>query len=757
MARPAEHPWPSSRLSDGAGEAATPHRAGGQVLVVALLAIVLLTGMVIFVLNVGDQLNHRLALQNAADAAALGAGTHMAKAMNVVAVDNVGMARMLAAVIALDCQPEHIATSTVQADALHQSMIAQSARGAGPAGPLQAPTRTSLQTIRDELQVESLALHAAGLALAGLDVTQYTHYVVPGQGGDTPHGSFWRTARDLGRLSDATVSSVSVGTQKNAYDYGWASQASRSFAIPILPAFPAFKAQWQDWHRKPAQRQSLLVNGWLPENDFAPKGRPTLAVVEPYTPAEVETLVKRSGPFAKLFRWRDYLSLGGQLQTSMGYIFSGGGGFGWSPGQDQYQWTGGQIVNYRTYGPLGWMRNRIGNFWRNRLRYAVAHYRPNPNSTGVDTIEHDLESTKLRYMFDPDLMGSGDTKLEPYHYPEWDTDYTHCQSRAAGGEEPELTAHFRLLIVGPYAANDARVAQIATDPKYGNFQQPLLLLEGGWQDRQGQPKNVTITMLVHVVLAGAPSTLPASLDIRVPLSLTHPWQKIESHIWHVEFRSDEFRQKLEQGKDTLVWPRIHRQLLAYDPNLPAQPPLDYSMEYEDPPNITIRDVFAGADFGHDEPIRNPANFAAQDIPYLPVPYLLDRSAGDYELNVATPELADHDAGVRREQFSFLGVARRSTKPRMWAARFGTDAPEAQMTAIAQVQLFNTTSWDLWTQRWRAQLVPVTGLEDWITRLQQRAGGDAAATSLTEDDLDSAADYLQRVSNMDDPADTLIRH
>jgi hypothetical protein len=43
------------------------------------------------------------------------------------------------------------------------------------------------------------------------------------------------------------------------------------------------------------------------------------------------------------------------------------------------------------------------------------------------------------------------------------------------------------------------------------------------------------------------------------------------------------------------------------------------------------------------------------------------------------------------------------------------------------------------------------------RLKQRSSGDAAAGSLFEDDLDAAADYLQRVSNMDDPADTVIHH
>ena len=46
------------------------HDRGGQILVVALLGIVLLAGMVFYVINVGDQVNRRVAMQNAADATA---------------------------------------------------------------------------------------------------------------------------------------------------------------------------------------------------------------------------------------------------------------------------------------------------------------------------------------------------------------------------------------------------------------------------------------------------------------------------------------------------------------------------------------------------------------------------------------------------------------------------------------------------------------------------------------------------------------
>jgi hypothetical protein len=721
----------------------------------ALLAVVLLTAMVIFVLNVGTQLNHRVACQNAADAAAMAVGTHMAKAMNTVAVDNMGIARMISAALVLDCQPEHIATSIVQADAFHQAMVAQLARGVGPGGTLQGATRTAIQNIRDELAQESLELHAASLAVAAINVPQYTQYVVDGASGPPPHGAFWRAARDLGRLSDATVSSAAAAAQKNAYDYGWASQAERAFAIPVLPAFPAIKGQWPDWHLDPAHGQSLLVSGWLPENPFAPMARPTLETPEPYTPDQVEALVRRSGPYAKLLRWR-VTDLGAVTGAAAGpgpSVYDAGG---WYPPWFSFPFAPHELTGYHVYGPYGWLRQQVFNFWYGKLKYAFpVQYSPNGRR---QRIVQRLESVKLSYLFDPTLAGTGDTQLQPYHVPDFDTTFAHARPRAEdAGQACELTAHFRLVVYSPYRLDDPRIATAAFDPNFGNFADPNLVIEPGWHNRdKSSGISAMIRMNVQVLPIDAPRGVPSPIQLYVPVSLQKNWQRIETDMWEAQFRSQEFAAKLESMKGSVVWQMIRQKLMPIDPNFVARP-FSFNMKYDPPPDVVMRDIFAGADFGHDAPIRNPGNFTSQDMADLPVPYRLDTSAGDYAINLTGPQQADHDAGVRRQQFSFLGVARRSTRPAAWAARFGTDAPDGQMTAIAQVQLYNTTSWDLWTQDWHAQLVPVTHLGDWVMRLKQRSSGDAAAGSLFEDDLDAAADYLQRVSNMDDPADTVIHH
>ncbi len=300
------------------------------------------------------------------------------------------------------------------------------------------------------------------------------------------------------------------------------------------------------------------------------------------------------------------------------------------------------------------------------------------------------------------------------------------------------------------------------NPAYGTFSDPNQIIERGWRNRDKESiPNPPLTIVVAIKPINALAGVPDSITLRVNVSVTKPWQRIAQDIWEVQISPDEFKQKLEQMKSSgQVWRALKRQLQAMDPNLPLSQPFDFDMDYKTPPYLVMRDVFAGADFGPTAPIRNPANFTAADVPNLPVAYLLDRAQGDYVLNDPknNPQDANHDDGVRRTQFSLLGVARRSARAAAWAGRFGSGSPDGQMTGIAQAEVFNPTSWDLWTQDWHAQLVPVTNLGEWMARLRERASGDAAASArVSEVDLDAAVDYLQQVLTLDDPNDSLIRH
>ena len=54
--------------------------------------------------------------------------------------------------------------------------------------------------------------------------------------------------------------------------------------------------------------------------------------------------------------------------------------------------------------------------------------------------------------------------------------------------------------------------------------------------------------------------------------------------------------------------------------------------------------------------------------------------------------------------------------------------------MAQAKVFNTSSWDLWTQDWQVQLMPVTGWSDWIVRLDQGQGNPDRPTGIVPVEL-----------------------
>ena len=70
-----------------------------------------------------------------------------------------------------------------------------------------------------------------------------------------------------------------------------------------------------------------------------------------------------------------------------------------------------------------------------------------------------------------------------------------------------------------------------------------------------------------------------------------------------------------------------------------------------------------------------------------------------------------------------------------------------MVSVAQAELFNNKSWDLWTQDWRAQLVPVSQWDDWVHQMQTHAA-EASATNgiLQPRQVDEMADYLKKMDS-----------
>ncbi len=697
-----------------------------------LLAVLLLVGLIFLIMNVGDHVNRRIATQNAADAAAMSAAVQMARGMNAVAMNNIATSRMLSAIMTLDGLERTVDASLNQAEAFWPRMVEQAA-DAGPAGPLRTATAEALMTIRDALANERALLIEYAPQVLALDLHSYTTYDIAGDTRPLPHGGFWAAAADLDRFSEATVQFAGLGAQANAATYARQSRAREGMVLPILPVLQARRGEWRDWNRNPGRRDSLLMNGWIPDLDFPPS--------EEYDLAETRDLLVSPGPFWKLFRWRTSHRVG-SYDLAGGVRFLGSHGFGSHPGDTTDTRA---IRDYRTYGPASWMHGVLYNYWWANLHYSMPHYRGG-------TILRGLQDAVRRYMFNPH---AGDRML---HDPEWEAEYVTARSRAAGGDSVELTAHFRLEVVGPYGADDARIASIARDPDHSNWHDPLLLLENGWRDRSSTNARAALVVSLLIRPTRFPEDTPESPEIpdefviQVVSRPTQAWTKITNHIWEVTFSPDDFESYLTSRYPTSVlWSMIRSRLQLPD----GYPPFEFTYTVEtEIPHVTYRDIFAGADFGSDTLVHNPANFPMSIYPDgLPVPYMLDlpdRPGAVYE--------ADHDEGFRREHLTFLGIARNGSQADVWRYPFVSRSPGGVMMAMAQAEVFNPTSFDLWTQDWRAQLVPVTKVDQWADTMadQQYMYGDVrlistSAALMEDEDLDVVGTFLDALGV--EPADT----
>jgi hypothetical protein len=118
-------------------------------------------------------------------------------------------------------------------------------------------------------------------------------------------------------------------------------------------------------------------------------------------------------------------------------------------------------------------------------------------------------------------------------------------------------------------------------------------------------------------------------------------------------------------------------------------------------------VFLGINVGTPVPVRNPANWV--DRSALPAPIDIDHTQ------------VQPQTDSRRQYLTFLGAARRGDTALMWPDRFSSNKPDPSMVALAQTQVFNDHSFDLWTPMWQSQVERITNMPDWLVQCQNAQG------------------------------------
>ena len=97
----------------------------GVVMIITLLGVLLLAGLVLYVLNVGQQVNHRIQIQNLADSSVEAASKWSARQMNTVSRNNAAIARYIAAVNVLDAAPQAAEFTLIEHEAFRDRLAEQ--------------------------------------------------------------------------------------------------------------------------------------------------------------------------------------------------------------------------------------------------------------------------------------------------------------------------------------------------------------------------------------------------------------------------------------------------------------------------------------------------------------------------------------------------------------------------------------------------------------------------------------------------------
>lgn len=116
-------------------------------------------------------------------------------------------------------------------------------------------------------------------------------------------------------------------------------------------------------------------------------------------------------------------------------------------------------------------------------------------------------------------------------------------------------------------------------------------------------------------------------------------------------------------------------------------------------------MFVGVNVGDEVEVRNPNNFLNRTD--MPAPIDFDHK----EFGADEPS--------RDHYFNVLAVVIQPDRSLFWPSRFDAGKPYPYTAAIAQAAVFNNHSWDLWTQMWDCQLVPIWNYSIWTDHFDVR--------------------------------------
>ena len=270
---------------------------GGQVLIITLICITLLVGLIFYVYNLGTEVNRRMSLQHAADATAISGADQMARFMNTVAMNNCETSRLLAMVPIFDSLPLATGLAHHEMESWGGRLNEQIAISVPETPANYSLLISGLRSLADRFNRQAAILAPLDTSLnhGGYDMKKTTWWAPPGGTGPSGHGEFWDAALALDSYSRATIEAAGVFVQEQASRFGLSNRADTAFLVDVLPRLPAVRTQFPDW------RPTLEGVERVGDTDAAMQVSGGRGGAIPDM-----TYPHRLGPWARLWRWRDY-------------------------------------------------------------------------------------------------------------------------------------------------------------------------------------------------------------------------------------------------------------------------------------------------------------------------------------------------------------------------------------------------------------------------------------------------------------------
>ena len=723
-------------------------RRGGQILVITIVGITLLAGIVLYVYNTGDQVNLRLEMQNAADSTAISGSTWMSRSMNVVAMNNVAIARLIAAAIVLDSMPLAAEMSIAEESGLKdlsKALEKWSTVGAqftpyerenffrvGLAELYRQLTEGTLgggSQHYDKRQLELLKLldntfdsDDERQPEGGYVITNDTHH------GGGPSGRIWQACEALDLFSQSIADSAGLLSQYNAIRFGKDNRATAAFLVPVMPEFPGVRTHFYDYKAlflkhlriindwRTGQEDHRIIDSRLVEKLQASTDVPWDSRIIGVRGGAIPDWVYpyRLGPFARVYYWRDY-----NHASENNW---------WDEDYRTFR------IGYTTYGPL-----------ENAIRTVTNQFgRAGSHSGSVDTSRFSfhlrtIAKIKLAYLF-------GLSSPQNVQYAkDWITDYNEAKAYV---EEHKNEPHRGVMTTRYYRVGAKSTAHYDS---------------GDWMKTYDPtPPTETFTPLrwhSHQLKSPPPEDDWRDLgNARIqPLYRwiadsrgwhdVGGWTKLTDYVWYrksirqvnhdYELRLPPRYEKEDDG--SFKYERDDDGNIILDKNgEPEKIPIPYTIY-----SVSWQ-VFGGIELRDEQPVSNLIAGVGSNA--LPAPFLISSDVEEVsDVYYDDPDSGRPMEGVRVKPFTYLGVVMKGNTAPVWPARFDTKNPLDAMLTVAQSKMFNNRSWGLWTQDWQTQLMPVVEWNDWVRKL----GDGVGEASLTEgeldaDDVSKAHEYMSAI-------------